>query len=141
MQSNECARRFLEVIPQAMRFVRANIRECAQPEVTVPQFRILIHLSKLVSTNHGLSESIGVQPSTMTRMVDPLVKRRLVARKPHLEDRRQVDLTLTTQGNKLIDEIQESMRVRLTEKLNKLDSEKRKQLITGLNIIEEILFQ
>src|SRR3990170_2934878 len=53
-----------------------------------------------VSMNE-LSESMGVANSTMTRMVDQLVRKELVYRRHSEDDRRVVRVELTTQGQKV----------------------------------------
>lgn len=45
-----------------------------------------------------LSEAMGVANSTMTRMVDQLVRKGLVQRRPDDEDRRMVQVRLSEQG-------------------------------------------
>lgn len=48
-----------------------------------------------------LSEAMGITCSTMTRIVDPLVNKKLVQRKTDDEDRRIVRVSLTGQGQEL----------------------------------------
>lgn len=48
-----------------------------------------------------LSEAMGITGSTMTRIVDPLVHKKLVQRKPDEEDRRIVRVSLTESGREL----------------------------------------
>jgi len=49
-----------------------------------------------------LAESIGRSPSATSRLVDGLVRRRLVERREELEDRRQRTLLLTQRGRALL---------------------------------------
>lgn len=48
-----------------------------------------------------LSESMGLANSTMTRMVDQLVRRGLVQRKPDDRDRRVILVGLTSKGREV----------------------------------------
>src|SRR5262245_43856422 len=94
----ECARHLLEVIPRAMRSIRTEMRRKAQPELTVPQFRVLARLSISPATNGEVAEWIGVSVPAMSRMVELLARRGYVQKERQSEDRRQVRLLLSAKG-------------------------------------------
>lgn len=74
----------------------------AQNGVTTAQSYTLLSLpEKGFLTMNGLSETMALANSTMTRMVDQLVQKGLVQRKPDDEDRRIVLVGLTEQGQDL----------------------------------------
>jgi DNA-binding MarR family transcriptional regulator len=56
-------------------------------------------------TMNELSLALGVDNSTMTRMVDQLVERKLLSRKADKKDRRVVRIGLTAAGKKLHEDI------------------------------------
>lgn len=69
--------------------------------VTAAQgYAILAFPDESSVTMNGLSESMGLANSTMTRMVDQLVDRGFVNRRPGDEDRREVLVGLTDEGRK-----------------------------------------
>ena len=49
-----------------------------------------------------LAETLGRSPSATSRLIDGLVRRRLVERRPEAEDRRQRSLVLTPRGRALL---------------------------------------
>ena len=55
-----------------------------------------------VTTVSDLADTLGRSPSATSRLVDGLVRRRLVERRPEVEDRRQKTLTLTQRGQALL---------------------------------------
>lgn len=55
-----------------------------------------------VTTVSDLADTLGRSPSATSRLVDGLVRRRLVERRPELEDRRQKTLWLTQRGKALL---------------------------------------
>lgn len=74
----------------------------AQNGVTAAQGYTLLSLpEKGYLTMNRLSEAMGLANSTMTRMVDQLVQKNLVQRKPDDEDRRIVLVGLTGQGREI----------------------------------------
>lgn len=71
----------------------------AQSGVTVAQGNAMLSFGNSGSTTmRELSETAGLAPSTMTRTVDQLVAAGLVNRYPGIEDRREVIVELTPQG-------------------------------------------
>jgi DNA-binding MarR family transcriptional regulator len=137
MQDADCAKLLLEVIPKSMKSIRTEMRSSAKHQVTVPQFRILVRLSKSTTSNAKLADDIGVSPPTMSRMIDPLVRRKMVKRVADLNDRRQVNLSLTTKGSEIFHDIQEAVRARFVERLSKLPTEKKDILRNGLQSLKE----
>ncbi|MBD3271002.1 MAG: MarR family transcriptional regulator, partial [Elusimicrobia bacterium] len=62
--------------------------------LTVPQCHTLMVLKKSISCSmHDLSSEIGVTPSTMTRILDILVRDKLVERRHAAHDRRTIIVT------------------------------------------------
>jgi DNA-binding MarR family transcriptional regulator len=55
-----------------------------------------------VTTVSDLADTLGRSPSATSRLVDGLVRRRLVERRPETEDRRQKTLWLTQRGKALL---------------------------------------
>jgi len=70
--------------------------------ITVSQCYTIEALARrgMLSMNE-LSREVGVTTSTMTRVVDVLVRDGIVRRKPNQDDRRQVCIELTGKGSKL----------------------------------------
>src|SRR5205823_5363852 len=54
------------------------------------------------TTVADLADTLGRSPSATSRLVDGLVRRRLVERRPETEDRRQKTLNLTQRGKALL---------------------------------------
>ena len=68
-------------------------------DVTVPQFRALVLLSQRPgSAVSDLAADLDIHPTTATRLVDRLVRKRLVRRQTLASDRRVTQLFLTAGG-------------------------------------------
>jgi DNA-binding MarR family transcriptional regulator len=86
------------------------------PDVTLAQFRSLVVLA-----SHGpqrtsdLAVSLGIAPSTVTRMCDRLVRRGLVQRFRRAGDRRATWVVLTEPGQDLVGKVMRSRRRALTQ--------------------------
>lgn len=75
----------------------------SQYDVTSPQFMILkvIH-EGTAATPGAISEVIGVDMGAVTRLIDRLVKKGLLKRRPCTEDRRVCYVDLTDKSRKLM---------------------------------------
>jgi DNA-binding MarR family transcriptional regulator len=73
-------------------------------ELTLPQLRALVVLDDDAAvTVKALAARLGIQPSTTTRLVDRLVAKDLIERTPGVEDRREVLLSLSAAGRRVVD--------------------------------------
>ncbi len=95
----ECAHELMEVVPLAMRAIRATVRSHREHDLSVPQQRTLSYLRNHegASLSH-LAEHIGLGLPSMSKLVDGLVTRGLVARHEDRADRRRLALSLTPEG-------------------------------------------
>src|ERR1700733_15637188 len=75
-----------------------------------------------------LAEHEKVQPPSMTRVIAVLEERDLVLRSPHLTDRRQVVLTVTTEGRALVQRVRRRKDAWLAQRLGELSAEERAHL-------------
>ena len=83
---------YMEVVPQAMREFRKDMRRSRSSCLSVPQFRILAHLRRESANNRALAEIQGVSVAARSRMVYWLCKHNLVERQKYARDRRQVQV-------------------------------------------------
>jgi DNA-binding MarR family transcriptional regulator len=101
-----------QVVDAVLRASRVLVAVAAQSlaavdhDVTLPQYRTLVVLaSRGPQRPSALAETLGVHPSTVTRMCDRLVSKRLVHRGESPENRREVSIRLTPRGRRLVDEV------------------------------------
>jgi DNA-binding MarR family transcriptional regulator len=99
-----CAREILDVIPTVMRFIRAEMKSHRAADLSVPQFRALLRISRSPGTSLGdVAGHLGLTPATTSTLVDGLVRRALVTRSAAAEDRRRITLDLTREGRAAVD--------------------------------------
>lgn len=84
------------------------------PDVTLPQSRTLIVLaSRGPQRVTDIATDLGVAPSTATRMCDRLVRKGLIRRYRNAANRREVRLSLTTNGQNLVRDLAKRRRAEL----------------------------
>ena len=74
----------------------------AQVDLTLPQYRVLAILADGNEAASGLAERLAVRPPSITAIIDGLVSRGLVDRRPEDSDRRRVSLRITDDGARMV---------------------------------------
>jgi DNA-binding MarR family transcriptional regulator len=131
-----CAREAMETVPLVMRFIRTEMRSRRAPSLSVPQFRVLTFLSHRPGAPlSGVAEHLGVTRSTASAIVDRLVRRKLVRRTAHPEERRCVVLTLTPVGAQRLQHAREAACADLAKVLAGLTAADLLQVAQGLTLL------
>ena len=120
------AREVLDVVPAIMRTIRAEMRSRRGADLSVVQFRALLFLNR----NPGASlttvaEHLGLTSPTVCKMIDGMVTHQLITRMPSDTDRRRVLLTLTADGQALLDKARGGTQARLMDVLAGLTPQER----------------
>ena len=106
--------------------------------LTMTQLGVLFLLRREVGAPAGLlAERLRVTPSTLTRMVDRLVRLNLVRRQEDCDDRRLVRHYLTPEGAQSLEEMARTARAYLTEVLRQLPREKLERLFEALQDLSQ----
>lgn len=85
-----------------------------------------------------MAEHLGITKATASAMIERLVQRGLIDRTPHPQERRQVVLTLTVEGDTHFQYSREQTHKKI---ITRLEHSSEEQLITislGLNILKNI---
>ena len=89
--------------------------------LTMTQLRVLFLLRESAGlTARALAESLSVTPSTLTRIMDRLVRGQLVQREEDPDDRRLVRHYLTQTALDMVGELERTGRERMDNLLNRL---------------------
>ncbi len=128
----QVSRYFFRVMTQCL----AELPEAA--EVSAPQYRAVAILALRGPRNATvLAEELGVGRPAATKLVDRLVRRRLIRRRRHPTDRRQVILEATERGNDVVRAVQMCRRRRLARVLGALDPVAREALARDLPALND----
>ncbi len=125
-----------------MRFIRSEMRHFntidSESGLTIPQFRILVKLAKGPNTHKEVADWMGITPATLTRMIDTLVLRKLVDRKPSTVDRRQILLQATPLGKSFYDRYRKKVQNKIDQRVKKLTSAEADDLLRGLKVLSKV---
>jgi DNA-binding MarR family transcriptional regulator len=132
---------FWEVFPPFWNTVRAYIRHTAaeQFEITFEQFHILRHIRKGYGSVKELAQAKQISRPAISQAVDILVIKGLIVRSPDLQDRRQIELLLTAQGDLLLDDIFTQVRGWMTQRFSILSDDELECLTEGLQTLQKVI--
>ena len=106
----------------------------ADDVVSVPQFRVLVMLHTRGPLNlAAVAAGLDVNPSNASRTCDRLSKAGLLDRRELPEDRRNVTLTVTDAGRRLVDSVTRHRRVAIERVLRKMSAPERDRLAKALS--------
>jgi DNA-binding MarR family transcriptional regulator len=100
-----------------------------EDRVSVTQLRVLVLIATRGPLNlSAVAEALGVHPSNATRTVDRLVGAGFLDRRDAPDDRRNLRLTLTRKGQRLVDAVFEHRRAAIEQVVERMPESKRRAL-------------
>ncbi len=106
-------------------------------ELTGTQLSVLRLLNEKGPGNTSfLAESLGVTLSAITAMINRLCKFEMVSRERRAEDRRQVWISITPKGNRILREVEERRYFLLGIFFSKFPQKERKLLLKVLQDVD-----
>jgi DNA-binding MarR family transcriptional regulator len=108
-------------------------------ELSLPQYRLLVFLSRRVEMASGLAGRLAVRPPTVTTLVDGMVARGLVERRPDAQDRRKVRHELTAAGRRTLAEAEQALEERLHALAAHLPAAQARRALDALELWHEAL--
>lgn len=136
---DEVIEKFWESIPPAWRETRNTVRRVAveQFSMTVGQFQVLRRIRKGVDTVSALAAANRTSRSAVSKAVDALVNKGLVSRLVDEKDRRHVHLTLTDEGQRLLEAVYDQAEAWLRIKFQSLPPNDLATLLAAMNILQK----
>lgn len=137
MDTTDCSREILEVVPLVMRAIRAEMRAHRGAELTIPQFRALLFISRTPGTSLvQLAGHLGLTPATTSKMVDGLVVAGLINRGDSASDRRRLTLSLSSVGQGRLNHARKATQSMLDQRIAGLDAGQEKTIHDALQILK-----
>jgi DNA-binding MarR family transcriptional regulator len=126
--------KFWESVPPVWRQTRSQIHHIAieKFQMTEQQFQVLRRIRKGSTSVSALAEASQTSRSAVSKAVDALVHKGLVARQQDPSDRRNVPLALTDEGQRVMEAIFNEAEAWLSARFARLTSQEAEILLQGL---------
>ena len=132
----ETAHQVLDIVPVVMHTIRSEFRGQRSTDLSVPQFRALAYIKKNDGASlSSLATHIGLTLPSMSKLIDGLVSRGLVARNEHQGDRRKIYLQLTAAGKSELETAYAHTEKFLVNKLSMLAKEDLNTVLCSMQIL------
>ena len=130
------AREVMETVPLLIRFLRAEMRRQRTGSLSVPQFRALLFLSLHPGASlSSVADDLGVTRPTASALIDRLVRRGLVDRSEHPQERRHIVLALTPPGARHLQQARTATRARIASVLAGLSAAELHKVAEGVALL------
>lgn len=112
-----------------------NKSDCCCCGISDTQCFILVEIGRKPDISvKELAGILRLDKSGISRMVEELVQKEFVERKPSKEDRRYVVLNLTVKGSERFNQIENNLNIKFKSILDRIPEEKRNQVIEALEL-------
>ncbi len=109
--------------------VRVLFNRYTVDEITDTQYIVLRALRKNPCNTSYLAHMLGVTLSAVTALINRLHRMNLVTRERQVQDRRQVWITITPKGLKVLNDVEERRNLLLALYLSRVPEGEREQLL------------
>lgn len=109
--------------------------------LTPKQVHIVMEIGEQVFRHGDLAGRLGVEPSTLTRTLDPLVNNGYVERQLNPDNRREVLIRLSDSGRSVLNNIHEKMFAGCAEILKRVPEEHMEHMETSIRLLLTIMRQ
>lgn len=133
----ECARAILETIPKVFQFIRQTAHHRRAKGLSVQQFRALGFLHHRPECSLSMvAEFLGLSLPATSRLIDCMVRKNLVRRIIPPANRRQVHLTSTAPGRRLLAGTVQWTRQQIAERVATLPAKRRHRILSAIDDLE-----
>ena len=137
--TEETIRQFWLTIPSLWYNLRAHIDTEAEEkfEITAEQYHSLRRIAMGIDSVSALAEDKYISRSAVSRAVDLLVQKKLVAREPHPADRRRLQLVLTPDGQSLLERLTTQIQGWMVSKFSSLAEDELENIIQAFQALQK----
>jgi len=114
------------------KIVVSSIKDC-NVEITFQNLLIMKALEGSKGTHmNAISEILNISKAQMTQSIEKLVALGMVSRQDSTKDRRKINVFLTEEGKRVLEEVDISIKRKLMEKISDLDNTELDTLLKAL---------
>ncbi len=129
----------MDTAPQIIQAIRMEMRRGRGSDISIPQFRTLGFIQRNPDSSlSNLAEHLGLTLPSVSKLVDGLVKQKLVTRRESTADRRMLTLVLTKAGASIVDSARAGAQASLAQKLGRLSIDELETICQAMELLRPI---
>ena len=134
-----CARELTDTVPQIMQAIRVEMRLGRGANISIPQFRTLRFIQRNPDSSlSDIADYLGLTLPSVSKLVDGLVKQKLVHRQASTADRRRLTLELTQLGESIVNTARAKAQASLAKRLNCLSDQELDTVIHAMELLRPL---
>jgi MarR family transcriptional regulator for hemolysin len=134
-----CAHELMDTAPQIMQLIRMEMRRGRGSDISIPQFRSLAFIQRNPDSSlSNLAEHLGLTLPSASKLVDGLVKNKLVTRQESAVDRRCLTLVLTQAGASIVNSSRAGAQANLAKKLGRISDNDLEIICQAMQLLRPI---
>ena len=136
------AKELLDAVPRATFIIRETAYRHRTKSVSFPQLRVLAMVSKVPCADlSAIALYLSLSLSATSRLVEHLVEKKLLQRKPDKLNRRKISLTLTAPGKRVLDRTNRAVEKKLAGCLGHLSAKERRTLSAAMTLLRNLCME
>ena len=134
-----CTHELMDTAPQIMQAIRVEMRRGRGSDISIPQFRTLRFIQRNPDSSlSNLAEHLGLTLPSVSKLIDGLVKQKLVTRQQSTTDRRRLTLALTKSGASIVNSARAGAQTNLAKKMCVLSNDELETVYQAMKLLRPI---
>ena len=136
---NTCARELMDTAPKIVQAIRIEMRRGRGTDLSIPQFRTMAFVQHNPDASlSDLADHLGLTLPSVSKLVDGLVKQKLISRQESTVDRRQLRLVLTPNGESIVNSAREGALANLTKIMSCLSDDELETIHRAMELLSPL---
>ena len=134
-----CTRDLMDTAPKIMQSIRVEMRRGRGSDISIPQFRTMRFIQRNPDSSlSNLADHLGLTLPSVSKLVDGLVKQKLVVRQESSADRRCLTLALTQTGASIVDSARTNAQANLAKILSSLSDDELRTIHQSMELLHPL---
>lgn len=134
-----CAREIMDTVPQIVQAIRVEMRLGRGANMSIPQFRTLRFIQRNPDSSlSDIANHLGLTLPSASKLVDGLVKQKLIDRQEATTDRRRLTIGLTPSGESLVNSARTRAQANLAKTLNCLSTDELETVQSAMDLLRPL---